>query len=107
MILNLIAAGIIPTAEAPPETGLVTLEEAKAWLRILDDYEDQLIRLLIAAASDACAEYADGWDGQGDTPPRLKLAVLAHVAAAFDSRETVDLPAAAQNLARPFRELDT
>jgi len=107
MLLHMIAAGVIPTAEAPAETGLVTIEEAKAWLRIIDDYEDDLIRLLIAAASDACAEYADGWDGQGDTPPRLKLAVLAHVGAAFDSRETVDIPAPAQSLARPFRKLDT
>lgn len=67
-------------------TDLVTLAEAKAYLHVDGSAEDGTIALLIAAASDAVGELADLWDGTGDVPDRLKLAVLARVAVTFDSR---------------------
>ena len=67
-------------------TDLVTLAEAKTYLRMDGTAEDDTIALLIAAASDSVGELADLWDGTGDVPDRLKLAVLARVAVTFDSR---------------------
>jgi hypothetical protein len=87
-------------------TDLVTLEEAKGWLRVDGTADDTTIALLIAAASEAVAETADAWDGEGDVPDRLKLAVLARVAVAFDNRGKVDPGEGEDRLVQPFRTLD-
>lgn len=68
---------------------IVTLDEAKAWLRVSGDDEDSTIALLIASASDSVSEMADLWDRTGDVPNRLKLAVLARIAVAFDTRTDI------------------
>src|SRR3546814_13560562 len=47
---------------------LVTLNEAKLYLRVDGDDEDDTNALLIAAASDAVRDVATGWDGEGDVP---------------------------------------
>ena len=61
-------------------TALVTLDEAKLWLRVMHDEEDTTIGLLIGAASEAVLEMADGWTPEAPVPERLRLAVLARVA---------------------------
>lgn len=87
-------------------TTLVTLDEAKAWLRVDGDEEDPVILLLIAAASEAVLATADGWDGTGEAPDRLKLAVLARVAVAYDDRVNVSAGTGEDRLVQPFRVLD-
>lgn len=85
---------------------LVTLAEAKQYARIDGDQDDALLATLIEAASDAVADYADAWDGTGDVPARIKLAVLARVAAAYDNRETLTEPKGEHTLVLPYRTLD-
>ena len=85
---------------------IVTLEEAKAFCRVLSTDEDAIFETLIAAATDAVAEYADAWDGEGEAPARLRLAVLARVAESFDNREQVPQAKGERILIQPLRVLD-
>lgn len=63
---------------------LVTLDEAKMFIRVDHSDDDAMIAMMIAAASDAVADVATGWDGEGDVPDRIKLAVLARVGQLYD-----------------------
>jgi uncharacterized phage protein (predicted DNA packaging) len=85
---------------------IVTLDEAKTYLRVDGDADDGLIVTLIAAATEAALSYADAYDPETEVPARLKLAVLGHIAAAYDEREKVDVPVTSQGLARSLRTLD-
>lgn len=85
---------------------LITLDEAKTYLRVDDDGEDSLIATLIRAASDAVSAYADAWDGTGDVPALLKLAVLTRVTAAYDNREALTEPKGEHAYILPYRTLD-
>lgn len=87
-------------------TDIVTLTEAKQFLRVTHDGDDAIIALMIAAASDAVGEYADAYVAIGEAPPRLKLAVLARVAASYDNREQVPEPKGERALIQPMRVLD-
>lgn len=84
---------------------LVTLEEAKEFIRVMADDEDATIGILVSAASEAVRAIADGWDGEGDVPPRLKLAVLSRVAVAFDERADVRAALGEDRLIGPYRAL--
>ena len=70
-------------------TDLVTLAEAKLYCRYDGDDEDATFAILIGAASESVRQIADNWDGTGEVSKRLKLAVLARIAEAFDNREQV------------------
>jgi len=85
---------------------LVTLAEAKLWLRVDGTIEDDTIELLIAAASDAVRDVASDWDGTLPVPDRLKLATLARVAQAFDSRTSVEPGAGELPMLTPLRTLE-
>lgn len=85
---------------------IVTLSEAKDFCRVLHDDEDTTFDILIAAATDAVAEYADAWDGIGEAPARLKLAALTRVAESFDNREQVPQAKGERILIQPLRVLD-
>lgn len=85
---------------------LVTLAEAKAYVRVEGSEDDGVLATLIAAASDAVADYADAWDGTGDVPPRIKLAVLARVAAAYDERESISEAKGERDFVLPYRTLE-
>ena len=85
---------------------LVTLAEAKSYLRVTENHEDTLIATLITAASDAVGDYAEAWAGAGDVPARIKQAVLARVAAAFDNREVISEAKGEQGFLLPYRVLD-
>ncbi len=85
---------------------LVTLAEAKAYVRVDGTQDDGTLATMIAASSDAVADYADGWDGIGDVPPRMKLAVLARIAAAYDNRETLSEARGEHSFVLPYRALD-
>lgn len=70
---------------------LVTLEEAKLYLRVDGSIEDDTIAALVTAASDAVIEIANTWDGEGEPPERLRIAALMLVADWFDHRSPVSL----------------
>ncbi len=85
---------------------LVTLSEAKAYLRVDHSDDDTTIALLIAAASDAVRDVATDWDGEGDVPDRLKVAVLSRVAITYDERTSVEPGAGELGMLTPLRTLE-
>lgn len=86
---------------------IVTLTEAKAYLRVDADDEDDLLHLLIGAATEAALQLADGYDPAEEAPLTLKLAILVHVTRAFDNREEgADAPPSAVRLLSPLRVLE-
>lgn len=95
-------------------TDLVTLTDAKDFLRVDGTADDGTLAMLITAASEAVSELADAWDGTGETPERLRLAALMLVADWFANREAVTvgnivtpMPHGVQWLAQPYRSLGT
>lgn len=87
---------------------LVTLDEAKLFCRVDSEWDDSTLVMLIGAASAAVLDVADGWTPVvgAPVPDRIKLAVLTHVASAFDNRESTELPASAARLLNPMRRLE-
>lgn len=63
---------------------LVTLDEAKMFIRVDHSDDDAMIAMMITAASDAVTDVATAWDSEGDVPDRMKLAVLARVGQLYD-----------------------
>lgn len=84
---------------------VVTLAEAKAFLRVEGDWEDATILTLIGAATEAVLAHADAYLGLDPVPNRIKAAVLARVAILFDQRDTVEAPAGEAGLLSPLRRL--
>lgn len=104
------AADVIAAYGALPTAGpIVTLAEAKLWLRFSENeetHEDGTIELLIAAATEHVLTIAEAYDPMTPAPAALKLAVLAHIARAFDGREDgSDAPAGNMRLVQSFRVL--
>lgn len=91
-----------------PLPEIVTLEEVDLFLRLGGDVsEEPLLRILIAAATEAVLAFTDAFDPTEDPPARIKLAVLAHIAQAFDNREdSAGVPSTVLNMVRPFRSID-
>jgi len=89
---------------------LVSLSEAKAYLRIEHSDDDTTIALLIAATSDAVRDVATGWEGEGDSPEaipdRIKLAVLSRLAVTYDERTSVEPGAGELGMLTPLRTLE-
>ncbi|AOG00391.1 phage gp6-like head-tail connector family protein [Blastomonas sp. RAC04] len=85
---------------------ILTLAEAKAHLRVDNDDEDSLIELMLESATDSVTDIATAWDGEGDAPARLKLAVLTRVAVMFDNRHSAEAGHGEDRLILPLRELD-
>lgn len=63
---------------------LVTLEEAKAFLRVDFDDDDDLVEGLISTATDAAVAHVGSYIEPAPAP--LLTAVLMHVAALYDDR---------------------
>ncbi len=87
-------------------TDLVTLAEAKAHCRVDSEDEDDLFAIYIAAASEAVRDIATDWDGTGDVPARIKLAVLTRVAIMFDGRDMAEGAKGEDRLLLPLRKLE-
>ncbi|OQW45372.1 MAG: hypothetical protein A4S16_13540 [Proteobacteria bacterium SG_bin6] len=86
-------------------SALVSLGETKDFLALIGDDWDAMLITLIESASDTVREYATAWNGTGDVPARIKVAVLTLVAAQFETREKVP-DAFIERLVRPYRSLD-
>lgn len=93
---------------------LVSLAEAKDFLRVDGTDDDGTLAVLIAAANEGVTELADAWDGEGDVPERLRLAALMLVADWFENREAVNvgtsvvpMPHGVRWLTQPYRSLAT
>ena len=69
----------------------VSLAEAKAFLRVTADAEDDLVQLLIDAAQ-ARVEIAAGLTLDVDSAAPLRLAILMLVAHGFEHREAAEAP---------------
>jgi hypothetical protein len=85
---------------------LVSLLEAKVFMRVEHPEDDVVIATLIAAASDAVRDVATDWDGVGDPPPRLKLAVLTRVCATYENRTTLEPAKGELPMLTPLRTLE-
>ena len=68
--------------------GLITLEEAKAYLRIDGNEEDDLIARLIASADRLCKDIVR--DEKPEESATYKMAVLFAVAYLYEHREDAD-----------------
>ena len=69
-------------------TGLITLEEAKAYLRIDGNEEDDLIARLIASSERLCLDILRKEEPEETTA--FKMAVLFSVAYLYEHREDAD-----------------
>lgn len=69
-------------------TGLVTLEEAKAYLRVDGNEEDDIIARLIASAERLCLDTIRKEDPEEKAA--FKMAVLFAVAYLYEHREDAD-----------------
>lgn len=106
-IITAYAAMTADFAATAPLPEIVTLDDVKDFVRIDGDEEDDLLVLLIEAASETVATHADNWNGQEPVPARIKLAVLTHVASAYtERRDGTDMPASAARLLNPLRRLE-
>jgi Phage QLRG family, putative DNA packaging. len=85
---------------------IVTLAEAKLFIRLDHDIEDEIVELMIATAEEAVLAQADGWSGDGEVPARLKMAVLTRVCIMFDERTSVEPGNGEDRLLAPLRSVD-
>ena len=85
---------------------LVDLAQAKAHLNVIEDDFDAIIETYIEAASDAVRDVATDWDGTGEVPARIKLAVLARVAVMFDNRDSMKPGDGELPMLTPLRTLE-
>lgn len=89
-----------------PSLEIVSLAEVKLFLRVDQDYEDAVLAIMIEAATEAAIATADAYAIEDEPPARLKLAVLTHVAQAYDNRTDTAAPAGNDRLLAPLRNLD-
>lgn len=82
---------------------MITLELAKAHLRVATDDENTLISSYMIAANAWIVRYTG--ENYDDAAPELDQAQLLLVGSMYENREAaiVDIPAAVEALAGPFR----
>lgn len=85
---------------------IITLDEAKAFLRLDYADEDALIQQLIQTASETALAHADGLAPGEPIPGSVRTAALIHVARLFDTRHNEEQPPAALTLANRYRRWD-
>lgn len=87
-------------------TPIVTLEEAKAFIRVESQDEDVLIQQLIATASETAMAHADGIEAGGEIPESVRTSALLHIGRLYDTREEGAAPVASVSLANRYRKWD-
>ena len=84
---------------------IVTLEEAKVFLRVDHEDEDAILDGLIATATAEALHLADDLDSDAESfPEGIKTAVLLHVEALYDRANGGGVPDASAALARRHRD---
>ena len=84
---------------------LVTLEEAKLFLRVSHDAEDTAIATMIAAATEAVLEHANAYNPAEPIPARLKAAVLARCCILYDERDSLRPGEGEDRMLSPLRRM--
>lgn len=85
---------------------ILTLDEAKAFLRVEDSDEDQLIDALILTASETAMAHADGLAETDEIPESVRTSALLHVSRLYDDRQSESPPVASATLANRYRNWD-
>ena len=85
---------------------IITLDEAKAFIRIDYADEDPLILQLIDTASETALAHADGLQPAGPIPESVRTSALLHVARLYDGRHEGAAPPASVSLANRYRKWD-
>lgn len=89
---------------------IVTLAEAKSYLRVDHDDDDEQITGLIATATEEALCLADSLDPAEVTaenaPPVVRTAILLHVSRLYDDRDDGKVPAGTVALASRHRSWD-
>ena len=85
---------------------IITLAEAKAFLRVEHDDEDSVIAQLAATASESALAHADGLEDGASVPESVRTAALIHLARMFENRLDESQPSASLTLANRYRKWD-
>lgn len=84
---------------------ILTLDEAKVFLRVDHEDEDALVEGFIATATAEALHLADDLDPEADSfPEGIKTAVLLHVEALYDRHNGGAVPEASAALSRRHRD---
>ncbi len=83
---------------------ILTLAEAKEFLRVDHDAEDALIEGLILTATETALAHADGLAEADPVPESVRTSALLHVARLYDDRQSEAPPQAAATLASRYRD---
>lgn len=87
-------------------TPLLSLAEAKLFLRVDHDDDDTLIEGLILTAAETALAHADGLTEADTIPESVRTSALLHVARLYDNREEGAAPVASVSLANRYRKWD-
>ena len=85
---------------------LVTVEEAKAYLRIDGEEEDALVSSLIILAQDCCEDILRYELTEELMEPPIKQAILILVTHFYEERSGEDVPEVVYTLLRPYRKAE-
>lgn len=87
-------------------TPIVTLAEAKGFIRVDHDDDDTLIESLIRTATETAMAHADGLAEADPIPESVRTSALLHVARLYDGRDEGAAPVASVSLANRYRKWD-
>lgn len=90
-----------------PVPDFVSLGQVKTFLRIDHAEDDELLTRLLAAATEAALDMANGLDLETTEPPeRLATAILIHTRSLYEQPETAAPSVSVSALLQPFRKYE-
>lgn len=87
-------------------TPIITLQEAKEFIRVEHHDEDSLIESLVLTATETALAHADGLIETDPMPESVRTSALLHVARLYDGRSEGAAPVASVALANRYRKWD-